>query len=155
MRDDPSTHPRNADLLAAFPWDKVADYRELAERATALGLGFDAVNSNTFQDQPGQTLSYKFGSLRHAERRCASRRSRTIVECIEIGQKLGSKALTVWIADGSNFPGQSNLNRVFDWYLESMAEIYAGLPATGACSSSTSSTSRRSIRPSSPTGARA
>ena len=40
------------------------------------------------------------------------------VECIEIGEKLGSKALTVWIADGSNFPGQSNLNRVFDWYLE-------------------------------------
>ena len=50
------------------------------------------------------------------------------VECIEIGQKLGSKALTVWIADGSNFPGQSNLNRVFDWYLESMTEIYARLP---------------------------
>ena len=50
------------------------------------------------------------------------------VECIEIGQKLGSKALTVWIADGSNFPGQSNLNRAFDWYLESMSEIYARLP---------------------------
>ena len=50
------------------------------------------------------------------------------VECIEIGEKLGSKALTVWIADGSNFPGQSNLNRVFDWYLESMGEIYARLP---------------------------
>ena len=50
------------------------------------------------------------------------------VECIEIGEKLGSKALTVWIADGSNFPGQSNLNRVLDWYLESMSEIYARLP---------------------------
>ena len=51
------------------------------------------------------------------------------VECIEIGEKLGSKALTVWIADGSNFPGQSNLNRVFDWYLESMSEVYARLPS--------------------------
>ena len=50
------------------------------------------------------------------------------LECIDIGEKLGSKALTVWIADGSNFPGQSNLNRVFDWYLESLAEIYARLP---------------------------
>ena len=50
------------------------------------------------------------------------------IECIEIGEKLGSKALTVWIADGSNFPGQSNLNRVLDWYLESMSEIYARLP---------------------------
>ena len=51
------------------------------------------------------------------------------IECIEIGEKLGSKALTVWIADGSNFPGQSNLNRVFDWYLESLSKIYARLPA--------------------------
>ncbi len=51
------------------------------------------------------------------------------LECIEIGQKLGSKALTVWIADGSNFPGQSNLARVFDWYLESMGAIYRHLPA--------------------------
>src|SRR5208283_4046145 len=48
-----------------FPWDRVSDCRELAERAKALGLGFDAVNSNTFQDQPGQQLSYKFGSLTH------------------------------------------------------------------------------------------
>jgi L-rhamnose isomerase/sugar isomerase len=51
------------------------------------------------------------------------------VECIEIGEKLGSKALTVWIADGSNFPGQSNLSRVFDWYIESLSRIYARLPA--------------------------
>ena len=50
-----------------FPWDKVNDSRELAERAKALGLGFDAVNSNTFQDQPGQALSYKFGSLTHSQ----------------------------------------------------------------------------------------
>ena len=49
-----------------FPWDKVDDYRELAEFAAGLGVGFDAVNSNTFQDQPGQTLSYKFGSLSHS-----------------------------------------------------------------------------------------
>jgi L-rhamnose isomerase/sugar isomerase len=51
-----------------FPWDKVSDYRELAERAKALGVGFDAVNSNTFQDEPGQNLSYKFGSLSHSEK---------------------------------------------------------------------------------------
>ena len=49
-----------------FPWDKVSDTRELAERAKALSVGFDAVNSNTFQDQPGQKLSYKFGSLTHS-----------------------------------------------------------------------------------------
>ncbi len=111
-----------------FPWDKVADYRELAERAKALGLGFDAVNSNTFQDQPGQPLSYKFGSLTHAERAVRQQAVTHNLECIEIGLKLGAKALTVWIADGSNFPGQSNLNQVFDRYLESAGEIYGGLP---------------------------
>src|SRR5271165_90405 len=111
-----------------FPWDKVSDYRELAERAKALGVGFDAVNSNTFQDQPGQKLSYKFGSLSHSEKAVRNRAVAHNLECIEIGEKLGSKALTVWIADGSNFPGQSNLNRVFDWYLESLGAIYARLP---------------------------
>jgi L-rhamnose isomerase/sugar isomerase len=111
-----------------FPWDKVTDYRELAERAKALGVGFDAVNSNTFQDAPGQELSYKFGSLTHSKKAVRDQAVAHNVECIEIGEKLGSTALTVWIADGSNFPGQSNLNRVFDWYLESLAAITARLP---------------------------
>jgi L-rhamnose isomerase / sugar isomerase len=111
-----------------FPWDKVDDYRELAQRAAALGVGFDAINSNTFQDQEGQKLSYKFGSLSASQKAVRDQAVAHNVECIEIGEKLGSKALTVWIADGSNFPGQSNLNRVFDWYLESMGEIYARLP---------------------------
>jgi len=112
-----------------FPWDKVSDYRELAEFAKALGVGFDAVNSNTFQDQPGQTPSYKFGSLTHSLKAVRDQAVAHNIECIEIGEKLGSKALTVWIADGSNFPGQSNLNRVFDWYLESLGSIYARLPS--------------------------
>ncbi len=112
-----------------FPWDKVSDYRELAEFAKALGVGFDAVNSNTFQDQPGQKLSYKFGSLTHSQKAVRDQAVAHNVECIEIGEKLGSKALTVWIGDGSNFPGQSNLNRVFDWYIESLGEITARLPA--------------------------
>jgi L-rhamnose isomerase / sugar isomerase len=111
-----------------FPWDKVGDTRELTECAAALGVGFDAVNSNTFQDQPGQTLSYKFGSLSHSQKAVRDQAVAHNVECIEMGKKLGSKALTIWIADGSNFPGQSNLNRVLDWYLESMSEIYARLP---------------------------
>jgi L-rhamnose isomerase/sugar isomerase len=111
-----------------IPWDKVSDYRELAERAKALGLGFDAINSNTFQDQPGQKLSYKFGSLTHASKAVRDEAVAHNIECIEIGEKLGSKALTVWIADGSNFPGQSNLDRVFEWYLESLTAIYARLP---------------------------
>ena len=111
-----------------FPWDKVSDYGELAERAKTLGVGFDAVNSNTFQDQPGQKLSYKFGSLTHTDKAARAQAIEHNVECIEIGRKLGAKALTVWIADGSNFPGQSNLDRALDRYLESMSAVYEHLP---------------------------
>jgi L-rhamnose isomerase/sugar isomerase len=111
-----------------FPWDKVSDVNALRQAAASHDLGFDAVNSNTFQDQKGQQRSYKFGSLTHtdeATRRLAIEHN---VECIEIGQKLGSSALTVWIADGSNFPGQVNLNAAFDRYIESMTTIYEQLP---------------------------
>ena len=111
-----------------FPWDKVDDYSELKARAAALGLNFDAVNSNTFQDASGQAHSYKFGSLAHSDAAVRAQAVAHNLECIEIGAKLGSKALTVWIADGSNFPGQSNLSRAFDVYLEAMAEVYEGLP---------------------------
>lgn len=111
-----------------FPWDKVADPKALKERAEALGLGFDAVNSNTFQDQPGQALSYKFGSLTHTDPAVRAQAIAHNIECIEIGRALGSKALTVWIADGSNFPGQSNLTLALDRYLDSMSEIVAALP---------------------------
>ncbi len=111
-----------------FPWDKVSDVRALADAAKSLGVGFDAVNSNTFQDQADQKLSYKFGSLTHASKAVRDQAAAHNIECIEIGEKLGSKALTVWIADGSNFPGQSNLNQVFDWYLKSLEAIYARLP---------------------------
>lgn len=111
-----------------FPWDKVSDYGELRQQAADLGLAFDAVNSNSFQDQAGQKLSYKFGSLTHTDKAVRSQAVDHNLECIEIGQKLGSKALTIWIADGSNFAGQSNLTDAFDRYVASTSEIYAALP---------------------------
>jgi L-rhamnose isomerase/sugar isomerase len=111
-----------------FPWDKVADYSALRQAASAQGLGFDAVNSNTFQDQTGQSCSYKFGSLTHADKGTRRQAVEHNIECIGIGQQLGSTALTVWIADGSNFPGQSNLNAVFDRYMDSLAAVYRKLP---------------------------
>jgi len=112
-----------------FPWDKADDYAALREAAAAKGLGFDAVNSNTFQDQKGQSRSYKFGSLTHADKGTRQQAVEHNIECIEIGRKLGSTALTVWIADGSNFAGQANLNAAFDRYIESLSAIYAELPA--------------------------
>lgn len=112
-----------------IPWDKVDDYAALRERAGMLGLAFDAVNSNTFQDQPGQELSYKFGSLSHTDARVRAQAVAHNIECIEIGRKLGSNALTVWIADGSNFAGQSNLSKALDRYIDAMREIVTALPA--------------------------
>ena len=112
-----------------IPWDMVDDYAALREKAATHGLAFDAVNSNTFQDQPGQELSYKFGSLSHTDARVRAQAIAHNVECIDIGRKLGSKALTVWIADGSNFAGQSNLIKALDRYIDAMREIVAALPA--------------------------
>lgn len=111
-----------------FPWDKVKDYNALRQEAASHGLGFDAVNSNTFQDQKGQARSYKFGSLTHADKGTRAQAVEHNLECIEIGRQLGSTALTVWIADGSNFPGQSNLGAAFDRYIDSLKVIYDALP---------------------------
>ena len=111
-----------------FPWDKVSDYNALRQEASQYELGFDAVNSNTFQDQKGQSRSYKFGSLSHASKTTRQQAVEHNIECIEIGKQLGSTALTVWIADGTNFPGQQNLTKSFDDYLEACSQIYAALP---------------------------
>jgi L-rhamnose isomerase/sugar isomerase len=111
-----------------FPWDKVSDYSALREAAGVYGLGFAAVNSNTFQDHKDQKLSYKLGSLTHADVAVRRQAIEHNLECIDIGKRLGSTALTVWIADGSNFPGQSNLSAAFDRYLESLREVCVALP---------------------------
>ena len=111
-----------------FPWDKVSDYAALREEAASLGLGFDVVNSNTFQDQPGQPLSYRNGSLSATDPAVRAQAVEHNIECIEIGRQLGSDAITVWIGDGTNFPGQQDLARSLDRYLDAAAEVYAALP---------------------------
>jgi L-rhamnose isomerase/sugar isomerase len=111
-----------------FPWDKVSDYAALREEAAEYGLSFDAVNSNTFQDQPNQKLSYASGSLSATDPAVRAQAVEHNLECIEIGKELGSDALTVWVGDGTNFPGQQDLGRSFDRYLEAAAQVYAALP---------------------------
>jgi len=111
-----------------FPWDKVDDYTALREEAESLGLGFDAVNSNTFQDQPGQTHSYNTGSLASTHAATRAQAVEHNIECIEIGRLLGSNALTVWVGDGTNFPGQQDLGASLDRYLDAAAQVYAALP---------------------------
>lgn len=111
-----------------FPWDKVDDFSALREEGDALGLGFDAVNSNTFQDQPGLAHSYRNGSLSATDAAVRAQAVAHNIECIEIGRELGSRAITVWVGDGSNFPGQQDFTRALDRYISAAAEIYAALP---------------------------
>jgi L-rhamnose isomerase/sugar isomerase len=111
-----------------FPWDKPTDAKELRQKADDLGLAFDAVNSNTFQDQQGQEHTYKYGSLTANDAATRAQAVAHNIDCIELGRALGSKALTVWVGDGANFPGQSNLRGALERYLDSMRDIYAALP---------------------------
>ena len=110
-----------------IPWDD-EDPTALREQATELDLGFGAMNSNTFQDQIEQPLSYRFGSLSHTQAATREQAVEHNIRCIEIGKTLGSKALTVWVGDGSNFPGQTHMGHQFDRYLDAMKQVYAALP---------------------------
>jgi L-rhamnose isomerase/sugar isomerase len=111
-----------------IPWDRPDDPHALLAYAAARGLHFDAINSNTFQDQAGQARSYKFGSLSHVDTAVRRQAIEHNLECIAIGRALGSRALSVWIGDGGNFPGQVHTRSALERYLDSMAAICRALP---------------------------
>jgi len=111
-----------------IPWDIPSSPATTKALAAQHGLRFDAVNSNTFQDQPGQELSYKFGSLQHVDKKIRQQAIDHNIEVIKQGIDLGSDSLTVWLSDGSCFPGQLNFRKAFQRTLESLREIYAALP---------------------------
>ena len=113
-----------------IPWDKAANLVDLRAFAHARGLFFDSMNSNTFQDQPGQPLSYKFGSLSHTDPAVRRQAIEHNLECLDIGAALGARAHTVWIGDGGNFPGQIHFRRALDRYLDSLKAIYRAVPET-------------------------
>ena len=111
-----------------IPWDIPENYAAIKALAAQLGLRFDAVNSNTFQDQKDQQLSYKFGSLQHVDKAVRKQAIDHNIEVISHGVELGSDSLTVWLSDGSCFPGQLNFRKAFQNTLESLQAIYAALP---------------------------
>jgi len=111
-----------------IPWDIPDNAAAINAHAAQRGLRFDAVNSNTFQDQKDQKLSYKFGSLHHVDKAVRRQAIGHNIEVINYGKQLNSKALSVWLSDGSNFPGQLNFRKAFQNTLESLQEIYAALP---------------------------
>jgi L-rhamnose isomerase/sugar isomerase len=111
-----------------IPWDIPKDAEAIKKLAAQHGLRFDAMNSNTFQDQPDQKLSYKFGSMQHVDKAVRKQAVDHNIEVIKYGKELGSKSLTVWLSDGSCFPGQLNFRKAFQNTLESLQEVYNALP---------------------------
>ena len=111
-----------------IPWDESPDFDEVLDDARRFGIGFDAVNSNTFQDQPGQPLSYRLGSFSNTSAAVRRQAIEHHLRVIEVGKLVGSKALTVWLADGSNYPGQMSLRGSFERVRECLAEVYSALP---------------------------
>lgn len=111
-----------------IPWDVPEDYNGIKELARSLDIKFDAVNSNTFQDQKNAHESYKYGSLSNTSEAVRKQAIQHNLDVINIGNQLGSKSLTVWLADGSCFPGQNNFQTALQHTENSLKEIYKGLP---------------------------
>jgi L-rhamnose isomerase/sugar isomerase len=111
-----------------IPWDIPSNTNNIKVLAAQNNLRFDAMNSNTFQDQPDQQLSYKFGSMQHVNKAVRRQAIEHNTDVIKYGIELGSKSLTVWLSDGSNFPGQLNFRKAFQYTLESLQEVYNALP---------------------------
>ncbi len=112
-----------------IPWDIPTDVAGLQQLLREQGLTIDSVNSNTFQDQRDQPHSYKFGSLSATDPAIRAQAVQHNLDCIGYGQQLGARVHTVWLADGSNFPGQSHLRRAYLRTQESLATIYEALPS--------------------------
>lgn len=112
-----------------IPWDIPENPSHIKSLAAQYGIRFDAMNSNTFQDQPDQKHSYKFGSLQNMNAAIRKQAIDHNIQVIQYGIGLGSKSLTVWLSDGSCFPGQLNFRKSFQNTLEGLKEIYAALPA--------------------------
>jgi L-rhamnose isomerase/sugar isomerase len=122
----------NKSISLHVPWDLPGDPTALREYADEREIWFDAMNSNTFQDNPSTTddsrLSYKFGSLANSDKAVRDLAIEHNKEVIDLGVDLGSKALTVWLADGINHPGQADHRTQFEHVAEGLRAIHDHLP---------------------------
>ncbi len=107
-----------------IPWDTVDDYAVLRKHAEDRGVALGTINSNTFQDD-----DYKLGSLTSADPKVRAKAVQHNLDCIEIMGQTGSRDLKIWLADGTNYPGQGDLRARQDWLAEGLASIYAQLSA--------------------------
>ena len=102
-----------------IPWDKVDDYADLRRHAEDLGVSLGTINSNTFQDE-----DYKFGALTHHDDRIRNKAIDHHLECIDIMDATGSRDLKIWLAEGSNYPGQADIRARQDRLQDSLQKIY-------------------------------
>jgi len=106
-----------------IPWDRVEDFRALREEAEVQGIRIGAINPNLFQDP-----DYKFGSLTNARPEVRKKALEHIFECIEIMEQVRSDVLSLWFADGTDYPGQGDFRRRKGWMEEGLREVYGRLP---------------------------
>lgn len=122
----------NRSISLHVPWDDPTDPEGLRQQADEVGLRFDAMNSNTFQDNPSTTrngdISYKFGSLSSASPAVRSAAVDHNLEVIALGHQLGSEAITIWLGDGTNHPGQANYRTQFERVAGCLADIHDAMP---------------------------
>ena len=105
-----------------IPWDRVDDFGKLRAHAEEQGVSIGTINSNTFQDD-----DYKLGSLTHADPKVRRKAIEHNLECIGVMTETGSRDLKIWLADGTNYPGQGDIRARQDWLAEGLAEIYGQL----------------------------
>lgn len=105
-----------------IPWDKVDDYGKLAAHARSLGLRIGAVNPNLFQDD-----DYMLGSVTNANASVRKKAVQHLLECVDIMGKVQSNLLSLWFADGTNYPGQGHLRDRKRWMHEALEETYEAL----------------------------
>lgn len=105
-----------------IPWDKVDDYDALKRHADALGVSIGAINPNLFQED-----DYMFGSVTNADARIRRKATEHLLECVDIARTVGSNAISLWFADGTNYPGQADIRKRKHWMYESLAEVYAAM----------------------------
>lgn len=105
-----------------IPWDHTDDYEQLRSHAEALGLTLGAINPNLFQDD-----DYIFGSLCNSQPAIRHKACQHILECIDVARKVGSSTISLWLADGSNYPGQQSIRQRKRWLQESLETVYQAL----------------------------
>ncbi|MBD2867487.1 L-rhamnose isomerase [Paenibacillus arenilitoris] len=105
-----------------IPWDKVDDYGKLRSHAESLGLSIGAVNPNLFQDE-----DYMLGSVTNASAAIRRKATDHLLECVDIAKETGSRDLSLWFADGTNYPGQGDIRRRKGWMFEALTEMYKAM----------------------------